>query len=391
MAGIIALGVAYFLSQFYRSFLAVMTPSLRADLGMTAPEMSNALGIWFIAFALMQFPLGGWLDRFGPRWPAALPLAVAGAGGAILFAVATAPWHVILAMALIGIGCSPVLMASLVIYARRFRPDLFATATALLIGTASFGNLLAAEPMALAIDALGWRTCMAVIAAVTLAVAVAIFLSVSDQTAEPSTGDSGSFWSVLGTRALWPIFAIMFVAYAAPAGLRGVWIGPYFADTHSFDGLAIGRETFWMAIALALGALAIGPLDRVFGTRKGIVVGACALTATATALLALAPDRAPWQATVLFVLIGLCGMSYVTIMAHGRAFVPAAMTGRGVTVLNFFSISGAGLFQYLTGFVFTAAQAGGTAVSAYSAVFASYAVALSLAIAWYLFAEDAKP
>ena len=35
MAGIAALTVAYVLSQFYRAFLAVLSPALIADLGAT--------------------------------------------------------------------------------------------------------------------------------------------------------------------------------------------------------------------------------------------------------------------------------------------------------------------------------------------------------------------
>jgi MFS family permease len=55
------------LSQFYRSFLAVLTPALTADLGATKADLSLASGIYFLTFALAQFPIGVSLDRFGPR------------------------------------------------------------------------------------------------------------------------------------------------------------------------------------------------------------------------------------------------------------------------------------------------------------------------------------
>ena len=47
------------------------------------------------------------------------------------------------------------------------------------------------------------------------------------------------------------------------------------------------------------------------------------------------------------VVIGLAGMSYGMLMAHSRAFLPAHLTGRGVTLMNFFSIGGVGLLQFL--------------------------------------------
>ena len=47
MAGIAALAIGYVLSQFYRSFLAVLTPALTTELGMTKVDLSVASGAWF--------------------------------------------------------------------------------------------------------------------------------------------------------------------------------------------------------------------------------------------------------------------------------------------------------------------------------------------------------
>ncbi len=120
MAGLAALAAAYMLSQFYRSFLAVLTPALIDELGATKGDLSLASGAWFVTFALAQFGVGVSLDRFGPRRTAAVLLAIGGGGGAFLFATATTPLAVTVAMGLIGIGCSPVLMASVFIFARAY-------------------------------------------------------------------------------------------------------------------------------------------------------------------------------------------------------------------------------------------------------------------------------
>ncbi len=125
--GIITLIVAYVLSQFYRAFLAVMTPALKADLGATPEDLAQASGAWFLVFALMQIPVGWALDNIGPRKVAAGLLALGGAGGAAMFAMASSPDHILYAMVLIGIGCSPVLMASYFIFARLYSPAVFGT------------------------------------------------------------------------------------------------------------------------------------------------------------------------------------------------------------------------------------------------------------------------
>ena len=40
--GIISLVAAYVLSQFYRAFLAVLTPALSTDLGATPEDLASA-------------------------------------------------------------------------------------------------------------------------------------------------------------------------------------------------------------------------------------------------------------------------------------------------------------------------------------------------------------
>ena len=86
-AGIITLMLGYVLSQFYRAFLAVLTPVLETDLGATKADLATASGAWFLAFALMQLPVGEALDRIGPRRTAAVALLVGAVGAACL------PWR----------------------------------------------------------------------------------------------------------------------------------------------------------------------------------------------------------------------------------------------------------------------------------------------------------
>ncbi|MEO0866174.1 MAG: MFS transporter, partial [Pseudomonadota bacterium] len=144
--GLILLALAYVLSQFFRAFLAVLTGPLQSDLGIGPEVLATASGYWFLAFAVMQLPVGKALDTVGPRRTGGWLLLLGGAGGSALFAAAQDPVHVHLAMALIGVGCSPVLMASFYIFAREFDPAKFATLAALMIGIGTIGNLISSYP-----------------------------------------------------------------------------------------------------------------------------------------------------------------------------------------------------------------------------------------------------
>lgn len=395
MAGIAALAFAYFLSQFYRSFLAVLTPVLEAELGATKADFSQASGAWFVAFALMQFAVGVSLDRFGPRRTAAVMLAIGGGGGALVFGLAASPTMLVVAMTLIGIGCAPVLMASLFIFAKTFKAANFAVATSWFVALGSLGNVFGAAPLAAASESFGWRPVILAIAALTLLVAVALLVFVRDPERspdEPANGVGfGGFGELLRLRVLWPIIPLTAINYAPAVGIRGLWAGPYLTDVFGANALVIGNVTLFMAFAMVAGSFLYGPLDTVFKTRKWVAVVGNTISVAAICTLALLPQASLPIVTILLVLIGVSGASYGLLMAHARAFVPPHLIGRGVTLMNFFSIGGVGVMQFATGAVVTGATVPGEPVVAYQALFGFYAIAMAISVIVYLKARDAKP
>ncbi|MCO5158143.1 MAG: MFS transporter [Aquamicrobium sp.] len=394
MAGLAALTLAYMLSQFYRAFLAVLAPVLAIDLGAAKTDLSMASGAWFAAFALSQFLVGIWLDRHGPKRTAGLLLGICGGGGAFLFAFATQPWMIVAAMALIGIGCAPVLMASMFIFAHTWSPARLAVLTSWLIGLGSLGNVIGASPLAAAAEAFGWRPVIAGLGVVTLLIAGAILFFVRDPEQAKGGGVSSGFSGyveLMRLKALWPVLPLVAMNYVPSGGIRGLWAGPYLADVYGADALAIGQATLFMALAMSVGSFVYGPLDTFFRTRKWVAFAGNALLCAALVLLALDPAPGIGISTTLLVVIGLSGASFGLLMAHGRAFCPPHLTGRGITLLNFFSIGAVGLMQFASGAVVSTATVPGDPAAAYAALYWFYAAALALSLVIYLCARDARP
>lgn len=387
--GLTCLVLGYVLSQFYRAFLAVLSPVLKADLGASANDLAAASGLWFLAFALTQIPVGAALDRIGPRRTTAVLLALGGAGGAMVFALAQGPAGIKAAMVLIGIGCAPVLMAAYYIFARLYPPALFGTLAGAVIGFGSLGNIAASLPLSAAVAAFGWRGTLWALAGVTLvaAGAIAAFLPDPDR-AEGAR--QASVLDVLKIPAIWPVLIMMAVAYAPAAGLRGLWTGPYYADVFGADAAQIGTVTLAMGLAMVAGNFAYGPLDRVLGTRKWLIFGGNALMALCLTGLWLAPGAGGWQTAALLCGVGFFGSSFPMVVAHGRAFMPAHLVGRGVTLINLFAIGTAGLMQIATGRLHAALAdtAGAGAAAPYAGLFLFYAVFVGLGLAVYLFSRD---
>ena len=383
--GIACLVGAYVLSQFYRAFLAVLSPVLGRDLGATPGDLALASGLWFLTFAALQIPVGAALDRLGPRRTAAALLAFGGGGGALLFALAQSPVHVMLAMALIGAGCSPVLMAAYVIFAREFPPRVFATLAGATVGLGSLGNVLSAAPLAALVTAVGWRASLAGLALVTLLVALLLWAAVRDPAPAEAGPSRGSVLDLLRMPALWPILLMMFAGYGPAASLRGLWAGPYARDLFGADAGLIGWITLAMGLAMVAGNFLYGPADRLLGTRKWVVLSGNAVVLLALLALAWSPSAGLWQATALLALAGLCGSAFPLIMGHARAFFPPHLTGRGVTLVNMFGIGGAGIVQFASRPIHASAA---TPEGAYRALFLFFALIVALGLAAYLLSRD---
>lgn len=390
-AGIVTLVVAYVLSQFYRAFLAVMAPVLNADIGATPEDLSRASGLWFLVFAAMQIPVGWLLDNVGPKKTSSILFGIGAAGGAALFAVAQGPGTVNMAMALIGIGCSPVLMANYFTFARVFEPRVFGTLAGVVLGTGTFGNVVASYPMAWAVETMGWRETMWGLAAISLLIALVMAVLVKDPPPfehEPGA-KKGSVLTLLAIPALWFIIPIQIVNYAPAAGLRGLWAGPYLEDVFGLTSNGIGIVTLVMALAMIAGNFLYGPADRLFGTRKWVIFVGNGLAALSLFGLWLFPDNSVVTTTLLLSAVGLFGASFPLIMAHARAFFPPHLAGAGVTLINLMGIGGVSLFQFASGGIFAATKEGAASAAApYQSLFLFFGIPLLIGLAIYLFSTD---
>jgi predicted MFS family arabinose efflux permease len=391
MAGIAALSLCYVLSQFFRSFLAVLSPVLIEELGASKSDLALASGFFFITFGLMQFVVGVALDRYGPRRTASLIFGVFAGAGGLVFATAQSSSTIIMAMGLFGVSCAPVLMASYFIFARNFPVSRFAFLSSALLAFGMSGNVVSASPLAWASEAFGWRAVIGGIGIVSVVMALIIFIWVRDpekHTHSQGTGMSG-YLRLFKDPRFWPLFPMMAMSYTPVAGIRGLWAGPYLRDVYSADATVIGQATLFMALGMIAGSFLYGPMDRLFGSIKWVVFGGNLVSLIALFYLAAYPQAGIGAVTVAMVCIGLFGVSYAIQIAHGRSFLPPELVGRGVTMMNFFNIVGVGAMQFATGAVVNAFSDPSRPEAAYQALFGFYALLLILALAIFAFANDA--
>ena len=390
IASLAALTLAYILSQFFRTSLAVIAPEISRDLDLTTQDLGFLSSVWFIAFAAMQIPVGIALDKYGIRRLVA-PMVLLAALGAVLLAAAPNLETGILAQVIIGIGCAPVYMGTLVLLTRWYEPARFASFASVVLALGSLGNLMGTAPLAWLSGHLGWRMALVVVAVFVTAAAGLVWTCVQDTidgSPAPASGEH-PLRSLVGTlkvarnRDLWMLMPMALVGYGVMVTTRGLWGGPYLADVFGLDAIERGNVLLLMSIGMIAGPLLYASIERRIDRRKLPVLIGSSITLLALATLVSTNSLA--VATVALMLIGCFGSVFNMVMAQGRRFFAAHEMGRGLTLLNAGCFGGAALLQVITGQV-----AAGVAAPNWTAVFLSLAGLLAVAMLFLAFSRDRR-
>jgi nitrate/nitrite transporter NarK len=397
-----ALGLAFILSQFLRSVPAVIATDLRAEFDLTAGQLSVLPAAMFFGSAIMQLPSGVLLDRFGPRRTIAAFLLLTAIGVA-WFASAHTVIGLTLSLLLIGWGIAPVFMGIIVLISRWVPRDRLATASALAVGFGGTGMLLSASPFAEATAAFGWRSTLTLVAGAAVVMSLGVVLTVRDR--EPAVpaviGGAESLLEVArGLKIvfcepkLYAIGAISAITVGSFLTFRALWVGPYLNDTFGSDLIERGNIIFMVSLAWLISAICIGPLDRIFDTRRGIVTLGALSMAFWFAVMATVGNTTVFVVTIVMVLLGLSSGLSSPIFAHVRSLFPDRYVGRVVTAINLFIWGGVFLVQIGTGLLidaFPADELGRSPFAAYQATFAALAALLVAAVMFYRRIEDVPP
>lgn len=398
---VVALATMTGLSQFHRASLGVIAPDLTVDLGLTPAVLGAANGMFFAALLVAQIPVGIALDRAGPRRTVAMLTGLAVAGAAAQ-AFATDGASLLAARFLLGLGSGASFMAAVVLCARWYRGAAMTVALSRVFALSQMGILLAGAPLAAASGVLGWRGALGASALLTAACLLLWWRLVRDDPPdrppvfrEPETLKQ----ALLGQVSIWRlpglarVLSMHLVGYAAAATVLGLWAGPYLADVHGLDATGRGWALAAMGVAMPVGLLLIGPLERRIGGRRGIVTVAAALAAGTLFALALWPGASLGAALVLLVLLVLFSAFPVLVVAEGRSLFPDHLVGRGATTVNLAQVLGSALLPMAMGAVvglFPESAGGARPEAAYRAGFAVLGMALSLGLAgWVLLPRPA--
>ena len=347
-----AFAAAYLLSYLFRSINAVISPELTRELALDAGALGFLTSAYFLAFGLMQIPVGMLLDRFGPRRVEPVLLALA-ASGALLFSLADGLAGLTLARAIIGGGVCACLMAPLKGIAMWYPPERHASLSGWLMVAGGLGALAATTPLELALRVASWRSIFLALAATTFVVAFWVAWRVPD-TPRPTQAldvraQFGGVRAVFSHPRFWWIAPLAAFGTGAFFAIQGLWAVPWMMEVASRSRADAAATLLGMGLAglggyVFLGVFASALARRGIGGRHLFAAG-FSLNALALAVIAFdVSSAAPW-----WWLYGLGGAANILAFGVLNEGFARELVGRTNTALNLMMFAGGFTMQWGVG------------------------------------------
>jgi type IV secretory pathway TrbF-like protein/predicted MFS family arabinose efflux permease len=380
---------AFFLSYLFRTINAVISSELSSELALNAADLGFLTSVYFLTFAALQLPVGIWLDRYGPRRVEGTLLLFA-AAGAMLFSLSEGFAALVLGRALIGLGVAAAFTGGLKAIVLWFPKDRVAGMNGWMVMLGALGALSATSPAELLLDwSGGWRGLFAILAAVTMASALTIWIVVPEaKSAKPSSNEHTpiNLKIIYSDPRFWALAPLSATCAGTAWAVQGLWATPWLTDVDGLTQADVTRHLLIIAIVQGIAALLLGTAaDRL--RRRGVglqvLLGFVATSFIAAQLTLIL--RLPVSSYLPWSIVAAAGSGPILSYAVLAEFFSKEITGRANGALNVFHFGAAFVIQYIIGVVVARwpGQDGHYPAIAYQVAFGLILALQASALAWF--------
>ncbi|MGK5046800.1 MFS transporter [Janthinobacterium sp. GB4P2] len=339
--------LGHYLSCLLRGVNAVLTAELLGAIALTPAQLGLLTSAFFLAFALVQLPIGMTLDRYGPRTVQLWLLALA-ALGVWLFSRGHSFAELMWARALMGAGLGGCFMAAVKAISCAIAPARLPSVHGYLIAVGGLGAATATMPVKLALHYTDWRGVFLGLALAALAIGLLIRLLSPAMPAPTAahTVSKVSIWSVYRDPGFRRTIALILLPHTVFFGVQGLWVGRWLADVGGLSDDNVAYLLYLGMAAVIFGAIGMGMLTEWAGRHaiEPMQVAGAGIVLFVAVQVAMACNVVPSlpMLSVLFTVLGtVTGLEYAIVAQS----MPASLTGRAATCLNLLIFTGAFLVQ----------------------------------------------
>jgi MFS family permease len=373
----------------FRTIVAVIASRLSSDLGLNASDIGILTSVYFLSFALAQLPLGFVLDRHGPRRVQSWLLLIA-AGGAALFGFGHSFGVLVLSRALIGLGVSGAFMAGLKAIVLWFPIEKVPLINGWFVMLGGLGAVTATGPAEALLNWVGWRDLFELLGIITAMCAFAIYAVVPEHPNDSVRGRTSrliTLRNVYVNSRFWRLAPLSASSIGAAWALQVFWAAAWLSDVEQLNRSEIVEYLFVMAVALSVGALALGTAAnflRQYGFRpRGLLAATMILFIFVQLCLIVGASLSPYLIwTVVGCVSGATVLSYAVL---AESF-PKESIGQANAGLNVLHVSAGFVIQFFIGIVIQhwTNKGGHYPPIAYRTAFLLVAMIQCMALIWFI-------
>ena len=422
----LAFAFAYFISTLIRAITATLSPTLTLELGLQARDLGLLSGGYFLGFAVMQLPLGKWLDKFGPKKVIICFLSVA-VLGCLAFATATSFAGLLAARVFCGAGVSACLMAPLTGYRRWLPLGSQIRANSWMLMTGSLGMVASTLPVQWLMPMWGWRGIFIALSGMLFISILAIMAIVPAWKLEAAGVDvdknkvvDNSYAQVWSNPYIRSLIPLAFFLYGGLVAVQTLWVSPWMIKVAGYSALEAAQGLFYINVAMLIAFWLWGSINPWLFRNKissdKLMVQGLPISFAILAIIIIAIQAYDTPATAIndAILAGKTGFDLVlsvlnkyvwalwalycvscTFIALSQPAIamafPAAVAGRALSAYNLVIFAGVFVVQWGIGLVIDGFKAlGWTEVAAFQGAFGVFLLCNMASYAYFVFTRPVQ-
>lgn len=344
----------YFYEYLLRVLPAALFSELMRDYSIHATNLGVLSSLYFLPYALLQLPVGVWMDHWGPRRLLTLACFLCG-GATLLFSCTTSFALACVARVFIGAGSAFAFISCMKVVTLWFPPQAFSMLAGFTLTIGALGAASGEAPVAWALQYVSWRDFMMWLGWAGLFLGALVWLVVRDEntavkhienagTQDVSVGVMTCLKAILRQPMNWFIAIYAFLTTAPTDAFGGMWGVPYLVHAHGFTELQATDAVHMTWYGLAMGSPFIGWLSARVQSRR-LAMWVHALVATITLFWVIyTPSLTLGVARFAFFLFGFSGVFVLSFVA-ARDINPPQYVGTMVGFVNMASMIGSTLLM----------------------------------------------
>lgn len=352
------------LFYFYECLLqvspGVMSNELMRDFSVTGQTLGILSGVYFYSYAAMQLPGGVLMDYFGPHRLLTLATIVC-ALSTMAFGMTDNFFMACIARLMIGFGSAFAAVGTMKLAANWFPAQRFALLTGLMVTIGMLGAIGGEAPLALLIDAFGWRQSMMIMGSIGLVLSVLLFFIAQDtpKNYDPAAHHHAeeeelllpSLVALMKNKQLWLVACYGGLMYMATPVFCGLWGVPFLMTKMMLTKAAAANYISLVFIGWAIASPLWGIFSNRIGLRKPPMYIGCVGALICSVLFIFAPISSSILMELLLFAFGIFSAGFLPAFTVAKELCNKKYVASGLSFMNMMNMIGIALAQPLIGYI----------------------------------------